>query len=119
MSYIDFVSIPLPEQHLDEYTKQIEIFASVMKANGVLSYCEARADDVARGKVTDWYRSVDCKDGETVVVAYMKWTDKATRDKGWEEVMKDPRLADMMNPEKSLMDGKRMIWGGFSPLVEF
>jgi uncharacterized protein YbaA (DUF1428 family) len=27
--------------------------------------------------------------------------------------MKDPRLADMMDPKKLPFDGKRMIYGGF------
>jgi uncharacterized protein YbaA (DUF1428 family) len=34
------------------------------------------------------------------------------------KVMKDPRLADMMNPKEMPFDGKRMIWGGFKTMVE-
>jgi uncharacterized protein YbaA (DUF1428 family) len=32
--------------------------------------------------------------------------------------MRDPRLAKMMNPKAMPFDGKRMIWGGFTTLVE-
>jgi uncharacterized protein YbaA (DUF1428 family) len=32
--------------------------------------------------------------------------------------MKDPRLADMMDPKSLPFDGKRMIYGGFKRLLE-
>ena len=31
--------------------------------------------------------------------------------------MKDPRLAEMMDPSKLPFDGKRMIYGGFESLI--
>ena len=34
------------------------------------------------------------------------------------KVMKDPRIAKMMNPKAMPFDGKRMIWGGFESLIE-
>lgn len=118
MSYVDFVCIPLPKENVEKYKLQIELFATIMKENGLISYCEALADDVPRGENTDWFKAVQAKDGETVVNTFLKWPDKATRDKAWDNGMKDPRLAEMMNPENSLFDGKRMFWGGFSTLFE-
>jgi uncharacterized protein YbaA (DUF1428 family) len=32
--------------------------------------------------------------------------------------MKDPRLADMMDPKAMPFDAKRMIFGGFKPAVD-
>jgi uncharacterized protein YbaA (DUF1428 family) len=32
--------------------------------------------------------------------------------------MKDPRLANMMNPKAMPFDGKRMIYGGFKVLID-
>jgi uncharacterized protein YbaA (DUF1428 family) len=88
-----------------------------MKDFGLLRYCEAAAEDVPRGKITDFYRAVAAEDSETVVLAFAVWPDKATRERAWNEGMKDPRL----NPEDhtALFDGKRLIYGGFVPLVEF
>jgi uncharacterized protein YbaA (DUF1428 family) len=37
--------------------------------------------------------------------------------KAGEKVMKDPRLASMMDPGKLPFDGKRMFWGGFKVSV--
>jgi uncharacterized protein YbaA (DUF1428 family) len=34
------------------------------------------------------------------------------------KVMKDPRLASMMDPKKLPFDGVRMFWGGFRAFVE-
>lgn len=116
MSYIDFFCLPLPKGKEAEYKLVAETFAVVMKEHGMLRYCEAVADDVPRGKVTDFYRAVNAADSETVVASYCIWPDKATRDKAWNEGMKDPRLSH--DPESRIFDGKRMFWGGFRPLLE-
>ena len=39
------------------------------------------------------------------------------RDHAVAKVMKDPRLAKLMNPKAMPFDGKRMIWGGFKVLL--
>ena len=116
MSYIDFFCLPLPKGNEEAYRKQAELFASVMKEHGLQRYCEASADDVPKGKVTDFYRAVDAKESETVVAAFAMWPDKATRDKAWELCMKDPRMK--MEPKDMPFDGMRMFWGGFKPLIE-
>jgi uncharacterized protein YbaA (DUF1428 family) len=118
MAYVDFFCVPLPEGNLEVYKQHAEVFASVMKDFGMLQYCEAIADDVPRGKVTDFYRAVAAAEGETVVAAYVVWPDRATRDRAWAESMKDPRFANMGGPENMPFDGKRMFWGGFKPFLE-
>lgn len=116
MPYVDFFCLPLPKGNEEAYRKQAELFASVMKDYGVLSYCEAVADDVPRGKVTDFFRAVEAKDDETVVAAFMVWPDKATRDKAWDLGMKDPRMPT--DPKDMPFDGMRMFWGGFKPIYQ-
>jgi uncharacterized protein YbaA (DUF1428 family) len=118
MSYVDFVCIPIPETRVDEYKPVIEIFASMMKEYGLLSYCEALADDVQKGKKTDFYRAVNAEEGETVIAAFMKWPDKQTRDKAWDLGMKDPRM-EKLGSSAMPFDGSRMFWGGFQTLFEF
>ena len=49
-----------------------------------------------------------------MVFSWIEWPDKATRDAGMEKVMKDPRM-DVAN--EMPFDGKRMIFGGFVPVV--
>jgi uncharacterized protein YbaA (DUF1428 family) len=43
---------------------------------------------------------------------------RAHRDSVNAKVMKDPRLAKMMDLKAMPFDGKRMFWGGFKVLVE-
>jgi uncharacterized protein YbaA (DUF1428 family) len=80
---------------------------------------ECWGDDIPNGKLTDFRRAVQATDDEVVVFSWIEWPDKATRDacmSRMEELMKtDAR----MSPEKNPMpfDGKRMIYGGFSPIV--
>jgi uncharacterized protein YbaA (DUF1428 family) len=70
---------------------------------------------VSQGKVTDFRRAVQAQDGESVVFSWIEWPDKAARDAGMKKFMDDPRMR-----EASAMpfDGKRMIFGGFTPVVE-
>src|SRR5712691_8263236 len=46
------------------------------------------------------------------------WASRAHRDRANAKVMKDPRLAKMMNPGALPFDGKRMIFGGFKVLID-
>ena len=113
MAYIDFVCIPLAKDRMAEYLKTVKNFSAFMHKQGVLAYQEASADDVPKGEQTDFYRAVKANGNETVVAAYLKWPDKATRDKAWETCMNDP----MMQAEMPF-DTKRMIWGGFNSIFE-
>jgi uncharacterized protein YbaA (DUF1428 family) len=74
-------------------------------------------DDVPDGKVTDFKRAVKAKDGETVMFGWVEWPSKDVRDMAWGKMMADPR----MQPDKThppLFDGQRMVYGGFSPIVD-
>jgi uncharacterized protein YbaA (DUF1428 family) len=75
---------------------------------------ECWGDDVPEGKLTDFRRAVQAKPDESVVFSWIEWPDKATRDAGMEKVMKDPRAGQAGDMP---FDGKRMIFGGFTPVV--
>ena len=70
------------------------------------------------GKLTSFPRSVKLKPGETVVFSWIVFKSRAHRDRVNAKVMKDPRLADMMNPKTVPFDMKRMIYGGFKIVVD-
>jgi uncharacterized protein YbaA (DUF1428 family) len=90
----------------------------VWREHGALEYIETVADDVKPGKHTSFPQSVKLKPGETVIFAYVAYKSRAHRDRVNAKVMKDPRLAPMMDLKKLPFDGKRMFWGGFKVLVE-
>ena len=70
------------------------------------------------GKVTSFPQSVKLKAGEVVVFSWIVYKSRKQRDSIMEKVMKDPRLASMMDPKKLPFDGMRMFWGGFKPFME-
>jgi uncharacterized protein YbaA (DUF1428 family) len=43
---------------------------------------------------------------------------RSDRDRVNAKVMKDPRLANMMDPKTMPFDAKRMVYGGFKVLLE-
>ena len=89
--------------------------ASAFKEYGALNVIECWGDDVPEGKITSFPISVKRKDDETVVFSWIVWPSREPRQAAWEKIMADPG----MQPDKNPMpfDGKRMIYGGFEPIV--
>ena len=116
--YVDGFVLPVPKRKLAAYLKMARKCGKVWREHGALEYREAVADDVKPGKVTSFPQAVKLKAGETVIFAWVVYKNRAQRDKVNAKVMKDPRLASMMDPKKLPFDGKRMFWGGFKTVVE-
>ena len=116
MGYADGYVLPVPDGNKDAYRALAEKASQVFRDHGATRVVEAWGDDVPDGKVTDFARAAHKQDGETVVFSWVEWPDKETRVAGWEKVMAD----DRMQPDGSDVpfDGKRMIYGGFAPIVE-
>jgi uncharacterized protein YbaA (DUF1428 family) len=118
MRYVDGFVVPVPKKKLNDYWKIAKLASKVWKDHGAIDYLEAVADDVKWGKRTSFPRSVKLKPSEVVVFSYITYKSRAARDRCMKAVMKDKRLANMMDPKKMPFDGKRMIWGGFKGKVE-
>jgi uncharacterized protein YbaA (DUF1428 family) len=116
MAYVDGFVLPVPKNNLDAYRAMAELAGRIWREYGALEYREWVADDVKSGEVTSFPQSVLLKPDEVVVFAYIVYESREQRDAINAKVMADPRMKDM---EASAMpfDGKRMFWGGFSPLV--
>jgi uncharacterized protein YbaA (DUF1428 family) len=118
MSYVDGYVLPVPKKNLEAYRRMAQKSGKVWRDHGALEYIECVADDVKPGKHTSFPQSVKLKPAETVVFAYIVFKSRAHRDRVNAKVMKDPRLANMMDPKAMPFDGKRMFWGGFKVLVD-
>ena len=118
MSYVDGFVVPVPVKKLPAYRRLAKKAGKVWREFGALDYKEWIGDDVPVGKLTSFPRSVKVKRGETVVFSWIVYKSRADRDRINAKVMKDPRLADMMDPKKMPFDGKRLIYGGFKLLVD-
>ena len=120
MSYIDGFVIAVPTANKQKFIDHAERADSLFIELGALRIVECWGDDVPAGKLTDFRRAVQAKDDETVAFSWIEWPDKPTRDAAMgrmEELMKtDERFSQEKNPMP--FDGKRMIFGGFTPVVE-
>jgi uncharacterized protein YbaA (DUF1428 family) len=113
MAYVDGFVLPLHANKLDDYRPHAEMFAREAEKLGAISV-ECLGDGLEEGKLTSFPRSVMAGEGENVVFSFIIWPDKAARDAGWEKIMAMPELMPQGEPP---FDGKRMYWGGFTPLV--
>ena len=118
MQYVDGFVVPVPKKKLAAYLRMAQRASKIWREHGALEYRECVADDVSKGKVTSFPRSVKLKSSETVIFAWIVYKSRAHRDSVNAKVMKDPRLANMMDPKKMPFDGKRMFWGGFKLLLK-
>jgi uncharacterized protein YbaA (DUF1428 family) len=118
MSYVDGFVVPVPRNKLRAYRALAQKAGKVWREHGALDYKEWIADDVKVGKLTSFPRSVKLERTETVIFSYIVYKSRQHRDQVLAKVMKDPRLAKMMDPKATPFDAKRMIYGGFKILVD-
>jgi len=116
--YVDSYVLPVPKKKIGAYRRMAQKAGRIWREHGALEFLEAVADDVKPGKVTSFPQSVKLKPGETVVFSYIVYKSRRDRDRVNAKVMKDKRLASMMDPKDMPFDAKRMFWGGFKPIVE-
>lgn len=113
--YIQGFLVPVPADKQDDYRDMAEKYWPIAHDNGALEHVEAWEADVPDGKQTDFRRAVALEEGEKVVFSWVIWPDKATADANHEKMMSDPRMKEF--GEIMPFDGKRMVFGGFEPLV--
>jgi uncharacterized protein YbaA (DUF1428 family) len=118
VAYVDGFIVPVPKKNIEAYRRIARKAGKVWRDHGALDYKECVADDVKKGKWTSFPRSVKLKPNETVVFAWITYKSRAHRDRVMAKVMKDKRLADMMDPKAMPFDTKRMIYGGFKVIVD-
>jgi len=115
MAYIDGFVIPVPPGKREAYREMAANAALIFREYGALQIVEAWEDDVPDGKVTDFRRAVQAQEGENIVFSWIVWPSREARDEGNKKVMADPR----MQPTDDVpFDMKRMIFGGFKPIVQ-
>ena len=114
--YIDGFVAAVPTANREAYRKHAEAAAVVFKDHGALKLVECWGDDVPDGKLTSFPMAVKKQADETVVFSWISWPSREARDAGMAKVMADPRIKPEVNPMP--FDGKRLIYGGFSVLVD-
>ena len=118
MRYVDGFVVPVPKNRVAAYRQMARKAGKIWREHGALQFTECVADDVKPGKVTSFPQSVKLKPNETVMFSWIVFKSRAQRDRVNAKVMKDPRLAKMMDPKAMPFDLKRMVYGGFKVVVD-
>jgi uncharacterized protein YbaA (DUF1428 family) len=118
MRYVDGYVLPVPRKNLQAYARMAQKAGKVWRDHGALEYRECAGDDLNVKWGVPFPRMMSLKPGETVVFAWIVFKSRVHRDRVNAKVMKDPRLAKMMDLKSMPFDVKRMAYGGFKVLVD-
>ncbi len=120
MSYIEGFVVPVPQANREKFIDHARMSDAVFIDNGASQVVECWEDNVPHGQTTDFFGAVASKDDEAIVFSWIEWPDKAARSQMESRMSDLMKTDDRFNPEKNPMpfDGKRMIYGGFEPIVE-
>ena len=118
MRYVDGYVLPVPRKNLEAYRRMAQTAGKVWKDHGALEYRECAGEDLAVKWGVSFPRLLKIKRSETVVFSWIVFKSRAHRDRVNAKVMKDPRLAEMMDQKAMPFDLKRMVYGGFTVLVD-
>lgn len=118
MRYVDGFVLPIPKKNLPAYRRMARKAGAIWREHGALEFRECAGDDLKVKMAVPFPRRIKLKPGETVVFSWIGYKSRAHRDRVNAKVMKDPRLAKMMEANAMPFDAKRMLYGGFKVLVD-
>lgn len=118
MKYVDGYVLPVPKKNLAAYRRMAQKAGKVWLDHGALEYRECVGDDLKTKWTVSFPATIKLKPGETVVFAWIVFKSRAQRDSVNAKVMKDPRLAKMMDMKSMPFDCKRIVYGGFKTMVD-
>jgi uncharacterized protein YbaA (DUF1428 family) len=116
--YADGFLLSVPKRKLTAYRKASRKAGKIWKEYGALEYVECAGDDLKVKMGVPFTKAARARAGEAVVFSWIVYKSRADRDRINKKVMKDPRLADMMDPKSMPFDMKRMAYGGFRTIVD-
>jgi uncharacterized protein YbaA (DUF1428 family) len=114
--YVDGFLLPVPKKKLAAYKKMAALGAKMWMEHGALEYYECVGDDLFPKGVMPFPKQLKLKPGETVIFAFVRYKNRAHRDRVNKKVFSDPRMQPM--GQTMPFDMKRMCFGGFDVLVE-
>jgi uncharacterized protein YbaA (DUF1428 family) len=118
MAYVDGFVIPVAKKNVAAYRRMALKAGRIWKEHGALQFLECVGDDLdVKGMGATFPRRMALKRGETVFFSFIVYRSRAHRDRVNARVMQDPRLAATMEGKSMPFDVKRMLYGGFTALV--
>lgn len=121
-NYIDGFVLPVPRIYLNEYKSVAEKVAEIWKEYGALAYFEYVGDDLKLEGTRSFIELTDLKEDEIIVFGWVVFPSKEIRDKANNQVPADSRMMELVapltDPERLIFNAKRMVYGGFQPLIQ-
>jgi uncharacterized protein YbaA (DUF1428 family) len=118
MPYVDGFLLPLPKKNVKLYRRIAQQAGRIWRKHGALEFRECVGDDLKTKMGMPFPRTIRLKPSETVVFSWIVFKSRTHRDSVNKKVMKDPRMAKMMEKGPMPFDVKRMAYGGFKVLVD-
>jgi uncharacterized protein YbaA (DUF1428 family) len=116
MAYVDGFVLAVPADGKETYRRFAAEVAPLFREFGATRVVECWGDDVPDGTLTSFRSAVKVKDDEVVVFSWVEYPSKEVRDEANGKIMADPRMEAMV--AQTPFDGKRMIFGGFAPILD-
>lgn len=130
MSYIDCFLAPVPRANRAQYEQLAQLSWEVLQDHGALRVVESWLDEAgpdastyhgedarqAAEQYATFHAAAGAREGETVVMSWVEWKDKRSRDDGMAKVTADPRM--QFGDARPVFDGARLIAGGFLPMLD-
>nr|WP_293968866.1 DUF1428 domain-containing protein [Sphingomonas sp.] len=116
MGYVDGFVLAVPAANREAYLSLARTVCAIFRDHGVTRYVEAWGDNVPHGHITDFHRATHAAEGETIVFSWVEWPSRAVRDTGMQTFLADDRMKTP--PADMPFDGKRMMFGGFAPILD-
>ena len=117
MAYVDGFVLPVPKRNVEEYRRIARKASKIWREYGALEYRECVGDDLKVKMGKSFSSLARLKPGETVFFSWIVYKSRAHRDRVNAKVMKDPRIAKMMDASMPF-DVRRMAYGGFKVVVD-
>ncbi len=119
MSYFaGFVAAVPTDRKAEFIAHAAQAWDVIFKPLGAIAQMETWGDAVPDGALTSFPMAVKAEPGETVVFSWIEWPDKATHDAANARMTSPEFEAEMKDMVEMPFDGKRMIYGGFAPVLE-
>jgi uncharacterized protein YbaA (DUF1428 family) len=116
MTYVDGFIAAVPKANREAYRRHAADAFAIFEEFGIRRHVEAWASDIPDGEVTDFRKAVQATADEDVVFAWFEYPAREVRDEVAAKMMSDPRMEQM--GASMPFDGKRMVFGGFSELLD-
>ena len=111
--YVQGFVIPVLPGKKDAYVDMARKAGEMFQRYGALEIVEAFEEDIKDGENTDFRKAVNAEPGEQIVFSWVIWPDKDTCEDASRRMMENETMEP---PEEMPFAGKRLIFGGFTPV---